>query len=212
MTRVLMIDDHRLMVDVLDAWLHSHAPDIVLAGSLRAVPCSGRETAALDWGVTVGVLGTLVRHSELVPSVQWLVAAGLRVVVLATTLDGREAGAALAAGALGYVPKTAGPAHTERAIRAAVAGQQYVHPDAAEVLVDAEPLSIRLSVREQRVAELYLGSNALTIRGVADVLGISEQTVKAHLHRIRRRYAAAGIQVGNVISLLRQLYIDGWIT
>jgi DNA-binding NarL/FixJ family response regulator len=160
----------------------------------------------------VAILGTLDLHTELIPAVHRLAGSGLGVVVLATRLDGWEAGAARAAGALGYVPKSAGPRHIELAVRAAAAGQEYLHPDAAAVMVDTAPVRIKLSLREQRLAELYLGSQAMSVRGVAEAMGISEQTVKAHLHRIRQRYGAAGIKLGNVISLRRQLSTDGWIT
>ncbi len=130
----------------------------------------------------------------------------------ATALDRWDAGAVRSAGALGYVPKAAGPRHTELALRAAASGQEYVHPDVTAGQESSSPVRITLSPREQRLAELYLGSAAMSVRGVADTMGISEQTVKAHLHRIRQRYATAGIKLGNVISLRKQLANDGWIS
>lgn len=211
-THVAVVDIHQLMIDTLDAWLRCHAPDLVVAAGFTSVPPQPDIPELTDSGVKVAILGTLDHCTELVPAVRRLVDGGLRVVVLATTVDGWEAGAACAAGAVGYVPKAAGPAHTERAIRAAAAGQHYVHPDAAAMMVDTAPVRVKLSLREQRLAELYLGSEALSVRGVADTMGISEQTVKAHLHRIRQRYSAAGIKLGNVISLRKQLSTDGWIT
>lgn len=226
-TRLLVVDHHQLMIDTLDAWFRCNAPDLVVAAGLNVVPNhhhessgtapswtapSGTAPSWTDQEITVAVLGTLDPNTELIPAVHRLVESGLRVVVLATRLDGWEAGAARAAGALGYVPKFAGPRHIELAIRAAAAGQVYLHPDAAAVIVDTAPVRIKLSLREQRLAELYLGSEAMSVRGVADVMGISEQTVKAHLHRIRQRYGAAGIKLGNVISLRQQLSADGWIT
>ncbi|MFJ6538031.1 LuxR C-terminal-related transcriptional regulator [Paenarthrobacter sp. NPDC091711] len=220
-TRLLVVDHHQLMIDTLAAWFRCSAPDLVVAAGLNVVPephselrpePSGAVSAWAEQGITVAVLGTLDLHTELIPAVHRLVDCGLRVVVLATRLDGWEAGAARAAGALGYVPKSAGPQHTELAVRAAAAGQEYLHPDAAAVVVDTAPVRVKLSSREQRLAELYLGNHAMSVRGVADAMGISEQTVKAHLHRIRQRYAAAGIKLGNVISLRRQLSADGWIT
>lgn len=211
-TRLLVVDHHQLMIETLDAWFRCNAPDLVVAAGLNTIPHSTEGPDFKDQDVAVAVLGTLDHQTELVPAVHSLVDAGLRVVVLATAVDGWEAGAAHAAGALGYVPKAAGPAHTERAVRAAAEGQRYIHPDAAAVMVDTAPVRIKLSLREQRLAELYLGSEALSVRGVADAMGISEQTVKAHLHRIRQRYAAAGIKLGNVISLRKQLNTDGWVT
>jgi DNA-binding NarL/FixJ family response regulator len=211
-TRVLVVDHHQLMIDTLDAWLRCNAPDLVVAAGLNSIQPGQRPLGVMEQDIGVAVLGTLDHHTELIPAIHCLVDAGLRVVVLATILDGWEAGAAHAAGALGYVPKAAGTAHIENAVRAAAAGEHYVHPDAAAVMVDTAPARIKLSLREQRLAELYLGSEALTVRGVADAMGISEQTVKAHLHRIRQRYAVAGIKLGNVISLRKQLSTDGWIT
>jgi|GEM_PF-6860050 len=216
-TRVLVVDHHQLMIDTLAAWFRCSAPDLEVTAGLNAIPGHGHQPAAqaqlwADQGITVAVLGTLDLPSELIPAVHSLVGAGLRVVVLATRLDGWEAGAARAAGALGYVPKSAGPGHVELAVRAASADQEYLHPEAAAVMVTTAPVRVQLSLREQRLAELYLGSQAMSVRGVAEAMGISEQTVKAHLHRIRQRYGAAGIKLGNVISLRRQLSTDGWIT
>jgi DNA-binding NarL/FixJ family response regulator len=211
-TRVLVVDRHQLMIDTLDAWLRCNAPDLMIKASSTALLPSEQRAAWAAEEIDVAVLGTLDSHEDLLPAVRHLVRAGLRVVVLATALDGWDAGAACTAGALGYVPKAAGPQHIEHAIRAVAAGKLYVPPEVAAVMVDTAPERIKLSLREQRLAELYLGSDALPVRGVADAMGISEQTVKAHLHRIRQRYAAAGIRLSNVISLRNQLSADGWIT
>lgn len=210
-TRVLVVDHHQLMIDTLAAWFRRSAPDLVVAAGFNVVPEPHPESW-VDQGISVAILGTLESHTELIPAVHRLVGSGLQVVVLATRLDGWEAGAARDAGALGYVPKSAGPRHIELSVRAASAGQEYFHPDAAAILVETAPVRVKLTRREQRLAELYLGGQALSVRGVADAMGISEQTVKAHLHRIRQRYGAAGIKLGNVISLRRQLSADGWIT
>ncbi|MDD7837253.1 response regulator transcription factor [Paenarthrobacter sp. AB444] len=211
-TRLVVVDRHQLMIDTLDAWLRRNAPDLVVAAGFTTVPTHLQEDAWTSLSATVAVLGTLDHRADLVPAVGHLVRTGLRVVVLATALDPWDAEAVRSAGALGYVPKAAGPEHMESALRAAAAGQQYVHPDAMGHMADSTPERVKLSPREQRLAELYLGSDPLPVRGVADAMGISEQTVKAHLHRIRQRYATAGVKVGNVISLRKQLTTDGWIS
>ncbi|MDI2034866.1 LuxR C-terminal-related transcriptional regulator [Paenarthrobacter nitroguajacolicus] len=211
-TRLMVVDQHQLMIDTLDAWLRSNAPDLVVTAGFISVPSQLQQEALAGLSVTVAVLGTLDHRANLIPAVRQLVQAGLRVVVLATALDRWDAGAVRSAGALAYVPKAAGPEHTEMAIRAAASGQEYLHPDVAAGTEGRTAARIALSPREQLLAELYLGSDALSVRGVADAMGISEQTVKAHLHRIRQRYATAGIKLGNVISLRKQLSIDGWIS
>jgi len=211
-TRLMVVDQHQLMIDTLDAWLRRNAPDLVVAAGLTSLPAQLHQEALAGLSVTVALLGTLDDRAQLVPAVQQLVQAGLRVVVLATALDRWDARAVRSAGALGYVPKAAGPQHTELALRAAASGQEYMHPDVVPGPETGTPARITLSPREQMLAELYLGSDAMSIRGVADAMGISEQTVKAHLHRIRQRYATAGIKLGNVISMRKQLTTDGWLS
>ncbi|MEZ2389433.1 sigma factor-like helix-turn-helix DNA-binding protein [bacterium RCC_150] len=211
--KVLIIDRHQLLVDSLSQWLAVNAPDIAvlaewngarakgaLANSARADHTRGDGDAEADVAVVSDVRAVAPMRG-----------AGIQVVLLAEHLRVVELASALQAGALGIVPKSAEPADAASAIRAAASGLRYLHHDVEALLASAGARSVELSRREQRLVELYLGPIPRSTRDVAEELGISEQTVKSHLHRVRQRYAAAGFKVSNVISLQDQLRKDGWL-
>jgi len=117
----------------------------------------------------------------------------LPVIVISASEDARDAREALAKGALGYVPKSAGPHTLLSAIRLVLNGDLYVPP-----LIHAEPAAVRLSDSRAAVSP---GRPALTDRqidvlrrlcegqsnkGIALELGLSEKTVKAHVTAIFR--------------------------
>ncbi|MGO4858222.1 hypothetical protein [Arthrobacter sp. 2MCAF14] len=215
LTRVLLIDNHQLLVDSLSQWLLVYAPEIrVLAGAsswpLEGLTPQGDGAAKAD----VAVVGELQGREapNLAGIVSSLRASGMQVVLLADQQPVMAISSALDAGALAIVPKSADPGHTAAAIRAAASGRRYLHPDIKGMLESTAALRVELSVRERRLVELYLGPTPRSIREVADLLAISEQTVKSHLHRVRQRYAAAGFKVGNIISLQDQLRKDGWLS
>jgi DNA-binding NarL/FixJ family response regulator len=87
---------------------------------------------------------------------------------------------ALAAGAVGYVPKEAGSEELIRAIRAAHAGLSWF-PSSQQT----PALPCELSVREREVLQLMaLGS---TNRQIADRMHLSPDTVKQHTSTVYRK-------------------------
>lgn len=214
MTQVLLIDRHQLLIDSLSQWLLINAPEIrVLAGASSWQPegrvPQGDGAAKADVAVVGELLGRDAPHPAVI--VSSLRACGMQVVLLADQQPVMAISSALDAGALAVVPKSADPGHTASAIRAAASGRRYLHPDIEGMLEAMASTRVELSIRERRLMELYLGPTPRSIREVADFLAISEQTVKSHLFRVRQRYAAAGFNVGNIISLQEQLRKDGWL-
>jgi DNA-binding NarL/FixJ family response regulator len=92
-----------------------------------------------------------------------------------------DARAALAAGAVGYVPKAAGRAVILSALQLILAGGVYVPP----LLMEAGAAAPSgLSPRQREVAELMV--KGLTNQEIGDVLGIGGGTVKTHVATILR--------------------------
>ncbi|MEV8149595.1 sigma factor-like helix-turn-helix DNA-binding protein [Arthrobacter sp. NPDC080073] len=214
LTSVLLIDRHQLLIDSLSQWLLMNAPEIrVLAGTSSWSHEDGTPQGDAAVKADVAVVGELhgSEAANLAGIVSSLRASGMQVVLLADRQPLMVIKSALDAGALAVVPKSADPGHTAAAIRAAASGRRYLHPEITGMLDSTASTRVELSVRERRLVELYLGPMPRSIREVADVLAISEQTVKSHLHRVRQRYAAAGFNVGNIISLQEQLRKDGWL-
>ena len=111
------------------------------------------------------------------------------VVVLTSFSDRGRILSALDAGAAGYLLKDAEPDALARAIEAAARGEAPLDPKAARELLSvrraAPSPTDALSDREREVLELV--AQGLPNKLIAQRLGISEKTVKAHLTSVFRQ-------------------------
>jgi DNA-binding NarL/FixJ family response regulator len=106
----------------------------------------------------------------------------LRIVVLTLAEDPERIQAALAAGADAYVLKAAHPADLATAVRQSFTHSLYLAaPPAATTLHESSPLTAREIEILRLVAEGY--SN----RRLAELLSVSEPTVKFHLTNVYRK-------------------------
>ena len=184
--RLVIVDDHRLVVEGLRQMLGKRY-DIVgvayagdeLLELLRHTPADG---LLLD--LSLPGRGGL----ELLPEIRALQPA-LRVLVLTMHVDRILAGAALAAGATGFVPKDAGMDELERALTSVLAGKRFLSkrvPRASHGLgPDAMHASLaRLTPRQQSILRLI--GKGRTSGEIAAKLGLTESTITFHRQRIRR--------------------------
>ena len=205
--RVGIVDDHQLMLDGLTTWL-------------------GAETDDLD--VTIAVTGfrDLIRHPHFpvhvvlldldlgddVPTsakIVELAAAGVAVVVVSAFADPRRVRESIAAGALGYVPKSETAAEIVRAVRAAAQGEAHVTPALAAMLVADGPDANMPALSPQERRALVLYASGLPLKSVARQLDISVETAKTYLTRVREKYAHAGREARTKIALHRRAVEDG---
>jgi DNA-binding NarL/FixJ family response regulator len=112
-----------------------------------------------------------------------------------------DARAALAAGAVGYVPKAAGRAVILSALQLILAGGVYV----PAFLVAADPDGPLLSPRQREVAALMV--KGLTNQEIGDVLGIGGGTVKSHVAAILRVLEVAN-RTEAVLALVERGLVD----
>jgi len=106
----------------------------------------------------------------------------VRVLVLTSFSDRERILDALDAGAVGYLLKDAAPDELLRGIRAVARGESPLSPKAAQAIIAARKERVAagdLSPRETDV--LILVAKGLANKQIAQQLGISEKTVKAHL-------------------------------
>jgi len=183
--KVLVVDDHPLILQALERWLPQVEPAL---GVLRA--------ANRDQTLTV-----LARHPDCALVLLDLTLPGARglellaelrhdhpqlpVIVLSATHDRATVGAALAAGARGYVSKTATPDALLDAVRTVLAGGRDVTADVGGALASVPGVpaqALGLTQRQAEVLQLLVQGkpNKLICRD----LRLSEGTVKVHVSAI----------------------------
>jgi two-component system, NarL family, invasion response regulator UvrY len=108
------------------------------------------------------------------------------VVVLTWHTEPSYAGRAFAAGAHGYVFKSAQPEELMRAIRAVARGERVVPPGLEEMLAagGGDPTA-SLTARELQVMEML--ARGMTNREIAEHLGISGKTVDTHRGHVLKK-------------------------
>jgi DNA-binding NarL/FixJ family response regulator len=111
-----------------------------------------------------------------------------RVIVLSMYSEREYVRRALKAGAAGYVVKRSAAKEVVDAIRAVYAGQRYLSPRVADVVLDdyagdgADDLLAKLSQREREV--LHLLAEGHTGAQIAERLSLSQKTVETYRARL----------------------------
>lgn len=189
--RVVMVDDHTMMIDTLTTFLESvndgERPIQVVgtATSLReAVQVLGENQAhvvVIDVGLPDGNGINLVRKIR-------ARSATMGLVVLTMYDDDNTLFTALDAGASALVLKSAAAPSVLSAIRHAVASpQRFAAEGLAEAMQRRDSLP-KLSQRELEV--LALVAEGKTVAGVANSLFMSQSTVKTHLGKVYAKLGA----------------------
>jgi len=204
MIRIVLVDDHRLVLRSLQAYLESF-PDLAVVG----VAASGEDLLAhVDaWNPDV-ILQDLLMPGGLdgVRTTEQVMARRpqSRVVALTASVDEARMMGVLRAGATGYVRKDAEPETLVAAVRAVAAGRTFIDPAVSRMLSErAAPDD--LTARELDVLrEVALGRSN---REIAATLGVADETVKTHVARV-----LAKLQVENRTQAIVQALKRGLVT
>jgi NarL family two-component system response regulator LiaR len=209
MTRVLVVDDHRVVRQGL-RFLLDQQDGIEVVG--ECTDGDGVVDAVRALRPDVVLLDLLMPRVGGVAALERLAVAGLHtaVIVLTSAEDDEHVLAALRAGALSYLSKTAGVEEVVGAVRAAAAGESTLEPAMATLLVrrlraeraPASKLDL-LSPREREVlTELARGRSN---REVARALSIGEETVKTHVSSILAKLGLADRTQAAIFGLQQRL-------
>ena len=209
MIRVLIVDDHKVVRQGLRFLLEQEegievvgeCPDGVSA--IQAVRSLSPTVVLLDL-LMPGPSGidVLTQIKQDRPAVE--------VLMLTSSPDDEHLLAAVRAGALAYLPKTAGVDDVIKSVRAAARGESVLEPRIAarlvrevrEVAARRRPLD-NLSPREIDV--LTALAHGRSNREIARVLSISEETVKAHMSSILAKLHLADRTQAAIFGLQQRL-------
>lgn len=199
---VAVVDDHEIFAEALRAWADEHLDGVVVtyAGpDPHAVP-QGTDLVLLDID-----LGLPTPAEDLTRS---FVDQGTAVLLVSAVGEASRIRPALAAGALGFVPKKADGRALADAVHAALSGDTYVSPDLAAIIM-AAPDQPDLSPQERTALRLY--ASGLKLDAVARRMNISASTAREYLARVRRKYADVGRHVRTKTELYAAAVKDGII-
>jgi two-component system nitrate/nitrite response regulator NarL len=211
--KLLIVDDHSVLREGLAALLKLLGSDILVVQSRNAE--EGLVALSANPDLDVIVLDLVM------PGTSGLEALSLfrrqrpdiPIVVLSSSEEPKDVRSALAAGAMGYVPKSANHNVLLSAIKLAMNGEFYIPPLILEQgsmsQVDA---GIRTSsgndtrLTERQIEVLSLLSQGKPNKSIATALGLSEKTVKTHitaifkaLNVVNRTQAAAAARLAGLI-------------
>lgn len=191
--RVILADDHRIMRQGLRALLESeHDIEVVNEAD------NGRRTVQLAREMRPDVIVMDLTMPDLngIEATRQIVAddPGIKVLALSMHSDKRFVAGVLGAGASGYLLKDCALEELVRAIRVVVAGQVYLSPGIAGVMVegyvreataDELPMFSALTPREREVLQLI--AEGKTTKEIASVLTVSVKTVETHRQQIMNK-------------------------
>lgn len=207
--RLLIVDDHQMLMQSLTMLLNEQ-PDLTVVGQVR----SGTDLLAWLSAAATPLADLLLLDLHLPPPDGLTLLPQLRqhwpqlkVLVLSTAAAGPELIERIAAGARGFVSKSADAELLLTAIRAVHRGELAFPPRLQQATLltvgaTAEPsLRLqRLSKREREIVRLI--RTGLTSRIIAEQLSLSELTVATH-----RRNIMYKLELQNLASLV-QFAID----
>jgi len=204
--RLAVVDDHRMILSGLANWIRNASDEIDVVAELTTWP---ELLTHPSFPVDVVLLDLDLKDNiPVAVKISALKSTGTRVVLMSTYSEPNVVREALAAGALGYLVKSEDATMIVEAIRAAAQGESFISAE-LDLAINASDIggAPKLSAQERRVMALYGGGEP--VKSVAYQLGISEETAKSYLKRIREKYRVAGIDVGTKVALRRRAIQDG---
>lgn len=197
--RILIADDHQLVIEAVKAKLSELADDVAFTTvttleALQALDTAGLDLALVDLGMP-GADG--IRHIRELRER----APGLPLIVLSGTADTALMRESLDCGAMGFIPKAYSSEVMLLAVKLALAGGVYVPPallapvGGMPAAAMAEPRQnggglsmdgVRQMLTARQMDVLGLLSQGKPNKLIGRALGISEGTVKIHLAAIFR--------------------------
>ncbi|MGN6761146.1 MULTISPECIES: response regulator transcription factor [unclassified Leifsonia] len=204
--RIAIVDDHKMLLGALTEWIRNAADDINMVAAVASWP---ELLTHPEFPVDVVLLDLDLKDNIPISlKLSTLKTTGVATVLMSTYSEPAVVREALAAGALGYLVKSEDAEMIVEAIRAARMGESFISAELDLALNAGEAGGApKLSAQERRVMALYGAGEP--VKAVAFQLGISDETAKSYLKRIREKYRVAGYDVGTKVALRKRAIQDG---
>lgn len=184
--KLLIVDDHPLMRAGVAACLRTIDSDVEVLEAADAEQALAAVRAHADIDCCVLDLGLGARSGlEVLRQLQG-VRPRLPALMLSASEDPGHVRAALAAGARGYCPKSAGDNTLLAALRVVLAGELYVPPLMVTAAAPEHTLPIDTPLTERQFEVLRLLCQGDPNKIIARKLATQESTIKAHVSAIFR--------------------------
>lgn len=208
--RILLVDDHQLVLDGLKAIL-SADPMLEVVGAVN----SGKAALTFLKNLEIDLVMTDIDMPEMtgIELVQEIKNNGWPAKVMVLTMHNEKSiiKQIMAIGAEGYVLKTTDQSEMLLAVKKVLSGSNYFSADVTVTLLseDAKPaannkLSIDLTEREREILQLI--AEGFTNKEIGDKLFISHRTVDAHRTNMMKK-----LEVNNIAGLVRFAMQNGLI-
>jgi DNA-binding NarL/FixJ family response regulator len=212
--RVVLVDDHQMVLDGLSAMLRPHADTVVMVGAVTDPAVAPGLVRDLEPDVCLldvrlrGASGFDVCTEVL------RVAPATKVVFLTVYDDEQYLFQALQAGASGYLLKQVSGPELVGHLTRVVEGEVAVDPTlAGRVALSAARLSrgefwpgARLGLTQRESEVLGLMVRGLSNRAIANSLVVGEETVKSHVGALYRKLAVTDRAQAVALALREGLY------
>ena len=186
-TKILLVDDHKMIRDGLRALLEKEH-DLKVVGeasdgrsAVRLAQELKPDLVVMD--ITMPGLNGMTATSQLIAQHP-----GIKILILSMHADRRFVLETLRAGASGYLLKDSAFEELARAIREVIQGRAYLSPQIAEFVVgdvkrrsETNPHPL-LSPREREVLQLVV--EGLTTKEIAARLSVSGKTIETHRQQV----------------------------
>jgi len=199
--KVLIADDHTIVRAGLTALLGTEK-DIEVVGEAK----NGAEAVsnAVELNPDIVIMDLMMPKMDGVEATKELLRKAPSVKTILLTTYGTSDGIAhaLRAGARGAVLKNADNSELAKAIRIVAQGGDYISPDIRQQLA-ADPPVPDLTPRQSEILESMV--KGLTDRDIAELLGLSTESVSEHVGAIRQKIGAANRTEAVAIAMRKYL-------
>lgn len=188
-TRVLIVDDHRVLAELLTSAL-STSEGVTVVGSVGTAADGVRSAKSLRPDVVIldydlpdadGV-SVIAAMKDACPSA--------RILMLTSYTDPVVLSEAMGAGCSGFITKRNGASEILTAVLAVASGETPVSPDMVRSLVGRDPVGLGSDLTDREIEVLRIASKGRSNKEIAAELFLSVNTVRNHMQHVLNKLGA----------------------